>query len=129
MSASSPKSLSSIDGTWGWKAPGSQVDLKDIIQELQGLRISYVDGGAQSTALSLKTKGGATGSAAKALTSDVLLAAVQFRLVAASGLVDVSLRNDARIVSTGNVQFSGGTQNTSRFLIFWWDQSGYVANA
>lgn len=123
-----PKSLSSLDGTFGWKAPGSQVDLKDIIQQLQGLRISYVNGGNQSTALSLKTKGGVTGSAAKITTSDILLGVINFTVVAASGLADISLRNDARIKSTGNIQYSGGATTGQHGLVFWWDTSGYISN-
>lgn len=124
-----PKSISSLDNTFGWKAPGSQVDLRDIVQQLQGLRISYVDGGAQSTSISAKTKGGVTGSAAKITTSDVLLAAIEFTVVGASGIAHISLRNDCRIVSTGNVQFSGAATTLSEVLLVWWDTSGYVANA
>ena len=124
-----PKSLSSLDGTFGWKAPGSEVDLKDIIQQLQGFRISYVAGGNQSTALSLKTKGGVTGAGAKINTSDILLGALNFTVVAASGLADISLRSDMRIASTGNVQYSGGATTGQHGIVFWWDTSGYVSNA
>lgn len=125
---SSPKSLSSLDGTFGWKAPGSQVDLRDILLQLQGFRVSYAVGGNQSAALSLRTKGGLTGSAAKVTTSDVILGAINFTVVAASGLADISFRNDCRIRSTGNIQFSGGATTGQHAIIFWWDTSGYVGN-
>lgn len=124
-----PKSLDSLDGTFGWKAPGSQVDLKDIIQQLQGFRISWVDGGNQSAALSVKMAGGLTGSAAKICPDDVLLGVVSWSIVAASGLTDMSLRRDARIVSTGNIRFSSAATTNMRILVFWWDTSGYVSNA
>jgi len=126
---SNPKSLSDLVGRFGFQAPGNEVDLHDILQQLQGIRFSYVDGGAQSTALSLKTAGGVTGSAAKITTDDVLLGVIDFSANAASGLIDVSLRNDCRIVSTGNVQFSAGATTNSKILVIWWDTSGYVSNA
>ncbi len=122
-----PKSLSKLDGTFGWKAPGSAVDLNDILTELQGLRISHADGGAQSAAISLRGSGGATGSAHKITSSDVILGAISFEYVAASGLVGISFRNDVRSPSTGNVQFSGGATTGDQILVFWYDQGGYVA--
>jgi len=125
---SAPKSLSSLDGTFGWKAPGTNVDLRDILQQLQGIRFSYADGGNQSTAISLKTAGGATGSAAKITTSDVLLAAIEFD-PSGTWFANVSLRNDCRVVSTGNIQFSSAATTNSKILIIWFDTSGYVANA
>ena len=123
-----PKSLSSLDGTFGWKAPGSQVDLKDILQQVQGFRVSFADGGNQSTAISLKTKGAVTGAAAKITTSDILLGVIEHTIVSASGLADISLRNDCRIVSTGNIQFSGAATTNSKMIVLWWDTSGYVSN-
>ena len=126
---SSPMSLTTLDGTFGWKAPGSNVDLRDIVQQLQGFRVSAVVGGNQSTALSLRTKGGLTGAAAKITTSDIILSAVAFTDVGSvSGIKHVCLRNDCRIRSTGNVQFSGGATTNMAVLVFWWDTSGYVNN-
>jgi hypothetical protein len=122
-----PKSLTSIDGTFGWKAPGSEVDLKDILNELQGLRVSMALGGAQSAAQSLYGVGGATGAANKIKSTDVVLAAIELTTVAASGVAHVSYRGDVRSPSTGNVQFSGGATTNSHILVFWWDQSGYVS--
>ncbi len=124
-----PKSISDLSGRFGFESPDDQVDLRDVLTQMQGLRVSYVDGGNQSTALSLKTAGGATGSAAKITTSDILLGALDFNYNSASGLIDLSLRNDCRIVSTGNVQFSAAATTNHKILVLWWDTSGYVSNA
>lgn len=119
-----------IASRFGYESPNSSVHgLKDILLQLQGLRISFVDGGAQSTAISAKTKGGVTGSAAKINTGDTLFGAVEFKVVAASGLADISLRSDCRCISTGNVQFSAAATTNSKILVFWFDKTGYVANA
>lgn len=127
--ASAPLTLD-IAARFGYQSPTTGVHgLKDLLLQLQGLRVSFVDGGNQSTAISAKTKGGVTGSAAKINTGDVLLAAIEFKVVAASGLADVSLRSDCRVVSTGNVQFSAAATTNSKILLLWFDKTGYIANA
>lgn len=122
-----PQSLTSLDGTFGFKAPGSNVDLETILREIQGMRISVVNGGNQSTAISLLGAGGATGSAHKITPTDTILGAYEFDVVSASGLASISHRGDVRCPSTGNVQFSGGATTGSFILLFWWDKTGYLA--
>lgn len=130
MSTSSQKSLGSLGSAFGFEAPNTNlVGLKDVLKELQGLRLSFADGGAQSTAISLLAKGGATLGASRILTTDPILGVVEFTAVAASGLTNISLRNDCRVVSTGNIQFSGGATTNSKILVLWFDQSGFLANA
>ena len=117
----------SIDGSFGFKAPGSQVDLESILRELQGFRVSLATGGAQSAAQSLLAAGGAAAAGSRILTSDTILAAVQFITIAATGGINnISLRNDVYIGSTGNIIVTGAATTGSHLLVFWWDQTGYV---
>jgi hypothetical protein len=125
-----PKSLSQLDNTFGYQAPSTTfVGLKDILQELRGLRFSMVMGGAQSTALSLVGGGGAAGAGSRILTTDPVLACYEHTVVSTSGLAAISMRNDIRVLSTGNVQFSGAATTNSFIMVVWWDQSGYIAYA
>lgn len=122
------KSLMSIDGTFGFKAPGSQVDLESILRELQGFRVSLALGGAQSAAQSLVGAGGVTGASSRVLTSDTILAAIQFITIGATGGINnVSFRNDVYISSTGNIKVTGAATTGSHLMVFWWDQSGFVS--
>lgn len=118
-----------IGAHFGYEAPDSVADLKDILLELQGFRIGLATGGAQSAALSLRGPGSATGAGTLITTSDAILAALEFTNVAASGMVNLSFRNDVKVPSTGNVRFSGGATTNSHVLVFWWDKSGYISNA
>ena len=123
------KSISDLDAAFGWKAPGTEADLRDIVQELQGFRVNMVKGAAQSTITALLNAGGvSTGTADAISTSDVILAAVEFDNVAASGVATLSLRGDIRVATTtGYVHFSGGATTNNHILVFWWDKTGYIA--
>ena len=123
------KSLSDLDAAYGWKAPGTEANLRDIVQELQGFRVSMVKGAAQSTLTKVLNAGGVSTGAADAIsTSDVILAAVEFDNVAESGVATLSLRADIRAATTaGYVHLSGGATTNNHILLFWWDKTGYVA--
>lgn len=127
VKSGSPKSLTDLDTAFGWKAPGSEIDLRDMIQEFQGLRVSIVNGGTASALLEVKGSGGVSKSA-KISTSDVIFGAIEFDNVAASGVAKLSLRNDVRIAATaGYVSISGGATSGGQILLFWLDKDGYSA--
>ena len=64
VQSASPKSLSDLDSVFGWKAPGSGPDLRDMIQEFQGLRVGIAAGSTQSAALLVRNSGGTTNNLA-----------------------------------------------------------------
>jgi len=130
MTNGTPESLSTLDTSFGWISPGSDTDLKDVLTELQGFRISMVKGAAQSTLTKVLAVGGiSSGTADNIVSTDVILGAVEFDIAAAaSGLTDVSIRNDVRVASTtGYVQFSGAATTGSFILLFWYDNTGFIA--
>lgn len=129
MTNGSIQALSDLDAAFGWKAPGSEPDLRDLLQELQGFRVSMVKGAAASTLTKVLNAGGVSTGAADAITSsDVILAAVEFDNVAASGVAKLSLRNDVRVATTtGYVHFSGGATTGGHVLLFWYDKTGFIA--
>jgi len=122
-----PVSLGSIDTAFGWDAPGTGVGLRDVVNQLQGLQIGKAQGAAQSTAVSLERAGGATG-ASRIGTGDVILAAIQFISAAGSGFDRLSLRNDVKVPSEGNVAFSAAATTGSQIVVFWYDADGYSAS-
>ncbi len=115
-----------IDNAFGWIAPsaGQNIGLKDIVKQIQGLTVSKVEGAAASTAVSLEKAGGST-KANRILTTDVILAAVAFISAAGSGFDRLSLRNDIRCVSTGNVHFSGASTAGQQIIVFWYSAAGF----
>lgn len=117
-----------IDSEFGWVAPGNGIGLKDILTQLQGFQIGKCQGAAQSTAVSLEKAGGST-KANRIATTDVILAAVQFISTAGSGFDRLSLRNDIKCVSEGNVAFSAAATTGSQILVFWYDTDGYSTQA
>lgn len=124
------QALSDLDAAFGWKAPGSEPDLRDLLQELQGFRVSMVKGAAQSTLAKVLNAGGVSSGAADAISSsDVVLAAIEFDNVAASGIAKVSFRGDVKVAAgtPGYVRFSGGATTGSQILLFWWDKTGFIA--
>ena len=125
----SPKSLGDLDSAYGWKAPGSQVDLRDMVQELQGLHVGVARGGTASALLILEGSGGASKAASLITTSDVVVAAIHFEGVgSASGIKYISLRNDVRISATaGYISVSGGATTGDQILVLWFDKTGYSA--
>lgn len=126
--AKSVVSISDIDAAFGWDAPGSDIGLRDIVKELQGFNIGKAQGVAASTAVSLERAGGGT-FGNRIATEDVILAAIQFISAAGSGFDRLSLRNDCRVVSEGNVQFSAAATTGSQIIVFWCDKDGYSAAA
>ena len=128
IKSGSPKSLSDLDSAFGWKAPGTEVDLRDMIQELQGVRVGLAPGAAQSTNTLVRGKGGITANLAVIGETDVLFGVVEFQNTTESGVSWVSLRNDVRISATaGYINLSGGATTGSQLLVFWLDKSGYAA--
>ncbi len=128
VQSASPKSLSDLDSVFGWKAPGSGPDLRDMIQEFQGLRVGIAAGSTQSAALLVRNSGGTTNNLALISTLDVIFGAVEFQNTTASGVSWISLRNDVRIHATaGYISVSGGAQTGSQILVFWLDKTGYKA--
>jgi len=128
LHSASPKSIGDLDTTWGWKAPGSEVDLRDIVQELQGVRVGIAKGTTASALTRVRSAGGASAASSLISQSDVIFGAVEFDNVAACGLNWISLRNDVRISATaGYISISGASTAQSRMLIFWLDKTGYAA--
>ncbi len=124
-----PVSLTTIDSAFGWKPPsGGIVGLRDAVLQLQGLQIGKCEGAGQSTAVSLERAGGGT-KANRIATTDIILAAIQFVSAAASGFDRLSLRNDVKCVSEGNVAFSAATTAGSQIVVFWYDLDGYSTGA
>jgi len=134
IKSASPKSMSDLDSAFGWKAPGSQIDLRDMVQELQGIRVSSVkfSGDAASAALLVRGAGGVSNSTTDINTNDVIFGAVEFQSSTTrfSGIEWVSLRNDVRICATdGYVSISNNAAGNGQayILLFWLDKSGYAA--
>ena len=123
------KALSDLDTAFGWNAPGAETDLKDVLTELQGFRVSMVKGAAQSILTKVLNIGGiSTGAADEIAPADTILAAVEFRKTGASGLNTVSIRNDVSCRTTvGYVKFSGAATTGNFVLLFWWDKTGFIA--
>lgn len=122
-----PVSLTTLDNAFGWKAPSSNfIGLRDIVKELQGLKLSKAEGAAQSTNTSLQAAGGAT-SGHRITTSDKIIGAIQFISAAGSGFDRLSLRNDVKCTAEGNVRFTGGSTAGSQIIVLWLDKSGYSA--
>jgi len=130
-----PKSLSDLDIAYGWKAPGSEIDLRDMVQELQGIRVSSVKYSGQTASALLKVRSAGGASAVNAMntitTDDVIFGAVEFRSSTTrySGIEWVSLRNDVRIAATaGYVSISNRSAGAgqSYILLFWLDKTGYL---
>ena len=129
IKSASPKSLSDLDNAFGWKAPGNEPDLRDMVQELQGIRVGVAAGSTASVALLVRSHGGTTGNSAPLITTDdVIFGAVEFDNTAASGVSWISLRNDVRIHATaGYISISGASVAGSQILVFWLDKTGYAA--
>lgn len=136
VKSGSPESLSDLDSKFGWSAPGSQIDLRGMVQELQGIRVSSVkiSGDAASALLRVRSAGGLSADSSDITTDDVIFGAVEFQSssVRTSGIEWVSLRNDVRIsATTGYVSISNRAANTgpgsSYILLFWLDKTGYAA--
>ena len=132
--SASPKSLSDLDTAFGWVAPGSEVDLRDMVQELQGIRVSSIkysgDGG--SALLRVRSAGGASADSSDITQDDVIFGCVEFESATTrhSGIEWISLRNDVRIsATTGYVSISGRTSGAGQcyYLLFWLDKTGYAA--
>ena len=128
IKSASPKSLSSLDAQFGWKAPDTEVDLRDMVQEFQGLRMSTAVGGSASAALTVLGSGGVS-KAAKLTTSDTVIGAlVTVGKGGTSGIASFSLRNDVRIIATGgSISISGAATTGQQVILLWFDKSGYSA--
>ena len=134
-----PKSISDLDTAFGWVAPGSEVDLRDMVQELQGIRVSSIKFSGQSGSTLLKVRSAGGVSAVNAMNTitqdDVIFGCVEFvsSTTRHSGIEWISLRNDVRIAATaGYVSISGKTAGGAApaqcyYLLFWLDKSGYGA--
>ncbi len=123
-----PKTLSKaatdLAASFGFVNPlDPEVDLRALTA---GFRISKSIGAAQSTSHSLQGAGGAT-ETALITQDDIVLRVVEYTNTAASGVANVSLRNDMRVSSTtpGLVNFSGGATTNSDILVYWFNMSGY----
>jgi len=128
IKSASPKSLSDLDSVFGWKAPGSGPDLRDMVQELQGIRVGLCAGAAQSTNMLVRNSGGLTNNLQLISTSDTIVGVVEFDNTTASGVSWVSLRSDTRIAATaGYINLSAGATTGSQILVFWLDKTGYAA--
>lgn len=127
--SASPKSLSDLDTAFGWEnAQTSEVDLKDVVKELQGLRISTFAGGSASALLEQKQSGGLSKATSLITTSDTVLGAIEFVRAGASGLTSFSLRSDVRIAATpGYISISGASTSNEQILLIWFDKTGYSA--
>ena len=123
------KSISDLDAAFGWEAPGTEADFRDIVQELQGFRVNIAKGAAASVQCKLLSAGNvSSGTSDNITTDDVILAAVEFDYVKESGIFALSLRGDVRAsTSAGYVKFTAGTTANSFILVFWWDKDGYIA--
>jgi len=125
----SPKSLSDLDTSFGWKAPGTQVDLKDAIQELQGLHMSVAVGAGASALLELQGSGAESKAAALITQDDVIVGVLEFvGQGGTSGVTWFSMRGDVRIAATpGFISISGGATTANQILVLWYDKTGYSA--
>lgn len=123
------KSLANLDAAFGWKAPGSEADLRDLLQEIQGLRVSIVPGAAQSVQCKVLSAGGISNGTSDNITSeDVILAAISFATANGAAAPVISLRGDVRVsTSTGYVKFTAGATTSNDILLFWYDKTGYIA--
>ena len=129
VKSGSPKSLSELDTAWGWIANSTEVDLKDVIQELQGLHMSIAVGGGQSALVEVQGSGAASKAAALISTDDTIVGAITFEGIGGtSGLTNISMRSDVRIAATpGYISVSGGAVTAEQILILWFDKTGYSA--
>jgi hypothetical protein len=129
IKSASPKSLSELDTAFGWIANSSEVDLKDIVQELQGIRVSLANGGTASALLEVRGSGGVSKAAALISTSDTVVGAlVTVGKGGTSGVASFSLRSDVRIAATpGYISISGASTAGEQVLLFWMDKTGYSA--
>ncbi len=124
----SPKSLSELDTAFGWIANSDEVDLKDVVQELQGLRVSTGVIASASALIEVRGSGGVSKAAALISTSDVIVGALVTTGGGASGTTGFSLRNDVRIAATpGYISISGTVTGGQTVLLFWMDKTGYSA--
>ena len=129
IKSASPKSISSLDAQYGWKAPDTEVDLRDMIQEFQGLRLSYFRVTTTGSYLvSLKGSGGITHPSTQICTDDTIVGALVSEWSTDSGLVSFSMRNDVRIAATaGYISISGTPTSGAQCFLLWFDKSGYSA--
>ena len=128
IKSASPKSLSGLDAQFGWKAPDTEVDLRDMVQEFQGLRLSYCAGGTASAALTLLGSGGVTHPSSQICTDDTVVGAlVSVGKGGTSGITSFSLRNDVRIHATaGTISISGAATTSQQVILLWYDKTGYL---
>ena len=129
VKSGSPKSLGELDSAYGWKAPGSQVDLRDMVQELQGLHMSIGVGAGASALIELTGSGQASKAAALLTTSDTVVGVISFEGIGgASGITNISMRSDVRVAATaGYISISGGATTAQQHLVLWFDKTGYSA--
>jgi hypothetical protein len=123
------QSLTDLDQAFGWDNPGSLVDLRNIVNELRGLRVSLIKGGTQSTLVKVRALGGISSGTADDITrSDVVLAPVEFVWKTASGIYGISLRGDIKVClnTPGYVRMSAGATTGNFILLFWWDKDGFI---
>lgn len=129
IKSASPKSLSDLDAKYGWNAPDTEVDLRDMIQEFQGLRFSYFAVTSTGSYLvSLKGSGGVTHPSSQICADDVIFGAFTTIWSTDSGVVSLSMRNDIRIAATaGNISISGTPDSGAQCFLLWFDKTGYSA--
>lgn len=128
VKSGTPKSLSELDSAFGWIANSDEVDLKDIVQELQGLRVGTAVVGTASALIEVRGSGGVSKAAALISTDDIIVGALVTEGGGASGTAGFSLRNDVRIAATpGYISISGSATAGQQVLLFWMDKTGYSA--
>jgi len=129
VKSGSPKSLSELDTAWGWISNSDEVDLKDTIQELQGLHLSLAVGGGQSALVEVQGSGAVSKAAAKISIDDQVVGAISFEGIGGtSGITNISMRDDIRIAATpGYISVSGADITAEQILLLWFDKTGFSA--
>ncbi len=123
----SPVSISDLDTAVGWEAPGSQADLRDIVQQLQGLRMSMAAGGSASALLEVQGSGAAS-KTAKLTQSDTIVGVLLTQgRGSVSGITSFRIPGNARVAVTDNYLSISTATAGEQVVVFWMDKTGYSA--
>ena len=125
--SASPVSISDLDTAFGWEAPGSQVDLRDVVQQLQGMRVSLAAGGAASALLEIQGSGAASKTAKLTQSDTIVGILVTAGKGGTSGITSFSIPSNARIAATANYLSISSSTAGEQVIVFWMDKTGYSA--
>jgi len=111
------ESLTNLGSRFGWDNPvAGTPDLKSVLTELQGWQVDVIRG-ADTASVDLSISGIAT--------TDTILKALRFDVVAASGLQEVVeiAAASIKVRSTGNVRVTAATNKIDFIVLFWYDKA------